>query len=70
MFSNSFKRTYRDFARGPVVNNLPANAVKMGSIPGPGTKIPHDAEQLSPCTTAEVLHSRAHAPQEATTLCN
>ena len=29
------------FPGGPVVKNLPANAGNMGSIPGPGLKIPH-----------------------------
>ena len=28
----------------PVVKNLPCNAGDMGSFPGWGTKIPHDAE--------------------------
>ena len=32
---------------GPVVKNLP-NAGDVGSIPGPGTKIPHAVGQLSP----------------------
>ena len=30
----------QDFLGVPVVKNLPANAGDMGSIPGPGTKIP------------------------------
>ena len=34
-----------------MVKNLPANAGNTGSIPGPGTKSPHAAEQLSPCVT-------------------
>ena len=34
-----------------MVRNPPCNAGDIGSIPGPGTKIPHAAEQLSPCTT-------------------
>ena len=37
------------FPGGAVVENPPANAGDMGSIPGPG--IPHATEQLSPCTT-------------------
>ena len=41
----------RDFPGGPVVENPPANAGDMGSIPGRGTKIPHAVGQLSPCTT-------------------
>ena len=48
----------RDFPGGAVVENLPANAGDTGSSPVSG-KIPHAAEQVSPCaTTAE-----AHAPQ-------
>ena len=30
-----------------MVKNLPSNAGDMGSIPGQGTKIPHDVGQLS-----------------------
>ena len=37
-----------------MVNNLPCNAEDPGSIPHLGTKITHAAEQLSPCTTAEI----------------
>ena len=40
-----------DFPSGPVVKNPPYNAGDAGSIPGQGTKIPHAAGQLSPCTT-------------------
>ena len=32
----------RDFPRGPVVKTRPSNAGGVGSIPGQGTKIPHD----------------------------
>ena len=32
-----------------MVKNLPCNAGDVGLIPGRGTKIPHAAEQLSPC---------------------
>ena len=39
-----------DFPGGPVVKNLPCNAVDTGLIPGRGTKIPHAMEQLSPLT--------------------
>ena len=46
-----------EFPGGPVVENLPCNAVDMGSIPGWGTKIPHAMEQLSSCaTTRESMH--------------
>ena len=37
----------RDFPGGCVVKNLPCNAEDVGSIPGWGTKIPHNTEQLS-----------------------
>ena len=37
-----------------MVENLPANAGDMGSEPW-SRKIPHSAEQLSPCATREVL---------------
>ena len=39
----------RDFPRGTVVKNLPANAGDTGS--SWSGKIPHAAEQLSPCAT-------------------
>ena len=42
----------KDFPHGPVVKNLPCGAGHVGSIPDRGTKIPHEAEQLSPYTTA------------------
>ena len=46
-----------DFPGGPVVKNPPSNAGDVGSIPGWGTKIPHDAGQLSPCAaTTEPVH--------------
>ena len=39
-----------------MVKNLPYNAGDMGSIPGPGTKIPHAVGQLSLCAiTAELV---------------
>ncbi len=43
------------FPGGAVVENLPANAADMGSIPGQGTKIPHATGQLSlHATTTEL----------------
>ena len=41
----------RDLPGGPVVKNPPANAGDTGSIPGPGTKIPHALGHRSPCAT-------------------
>ena len=41
----------RDFPGGPGVKNPPANAGKVGSIPGWETKIPHAVRQLSPWAT-------------------
>ena len=55
-----------DFPGGPVVKNPPSNAGDAGSIPGRGTKIPHDTGQLSPRTTTTELarlNERAHVPQ-------
>ena len=44
-----------------MVKNLPSNAGDIGSIPGPGTKIPRASGQLSPHTiTAEPEFSGAH----------
>ena len=37
-----------DFSGGPVVKNLPSNAVPIGSLSGRGTKIPHAMGQLNP----------------------
>ena len=44
----------RDLLGGPVAKNLPCNAGDVGSIPGPGTKIPHAREQLSPTTESRL----------------
>ena len=53
-----------DFIGGPVVKNLPSSAGDVGSIPGPGTKIPHAAGQLSPhAATTEPGCSGARLPQ-------
>ena len=50
-----------------MVKNLPANAEDMGLIPGPGTKIPHPAEQPSPW--ARTTEKQEKPPQwEAHTL--
>ena len=38
-----------DFPGGPVVKNRPCSAGDVSLIPGPGTKIPNAAGQLSPC---------------------
>ena len=54
----------KDFHSGPVVKNPPSHAGDAGLIPGRGTKIPHAAGQLSPCTaTTEPTRSGACAPQ-------
>ena len=43
----------------PAAKNLPCNAGDAGTISGLGTKIPHDAEQLSPCaTTRDLMHQQ------------
>ena len=50
--SNSFpefqEKEEEDFPGGPVVKNPPADAGDTGSIPDPGTKIPHVTGQLTP----------------------
>ena len=46
------KVAIRDFPGGPVVKSLPCNAGDTGSVPGPGTKIPHAEGPLSPSATA------------------
>ena len=38
-----------------MVENLPCNAGDVDLILGHGTKIPHAAEQLSPCATTTEL---------------
>ena len=54
-----------DFPGGAVVKNPPANAGDVGSIPGPGTEIPHAVEQLSlHTTTTEAWAPRGHALQQ------
>ena len=44
---NGLNTPTRDFSGAPVVKNLPSKAGDTGSIPGPGTKIPRAAGQLS-----------------------
>ena len=54
-----------------MVKNLPCNAGDVGSIPGRGTKIPHAAEQLSPCAvTTEPQLWRTHATTRESMQCN
>ena len=43
------KERKRGLPGGPAVKNPPSNAAGTGLICGPGTKIPHITEQLSPC---------------------
>ena len=50
------KNTIRDFPGGPVVKNLSCNAGDLDSIPGQGTKVPHDLEQRSPLPTTTEAH--------------
>ena len=58
---NANKNHNEGFPGGAVVTNLPANA---GDRFEPWSrKIPHAAEQLSPCTTIPSLRSRARKPQ-------
>ena len=47
-----------------MVKNPPSNAGDTGSSPGPGTKIPHAVQQLSPrAATTEPTRSGAYPPQ-------
>ena len=48
----AFKLKDRDFAGGSVVKNPPANAGDIHEFSAWSRKIPHVAEQLSPCATA------------------
>ena len=54
----------RDFPGGPVIKNPSCNAGDVhGSIPGCRTRIPHAAEQLSPCaTTTEACTPELESP--------
>ena len=38
-----------------MVKNMPSNAGDVGSLPGRGTKIPHNAGQLSPRATTRLV---------------
>ena len=53
-----------DFPGGTVVKNPPYNVGGVGSIPSPGTKIPHASGQLRPGTatteTAVASQSLSH----------
>ena len=40
-----------------MVKNLPTNTGDTGSIPEPGRKTPHAAEQLSPCAATTEVHT-------------
>lgn len=57
----------RDFPDSPMVKNLPAaNVGDTGFIPGPGTKIPPSARQLSlGTTTTEPTHSGGPATRKS-----
>ena len=50
----NIKSRRRDFTAGPVVKNVSCNAGDAGSIPSPGTKIPH------------ANYTEAHVPQHKT----
>ena len=55
-----------DLPGGRVVKNPPTDAGDVGSIPAPGTKIPHAVGQLSPraATTEAPERFRALAPKQ------
>ena len=50
----------QDFPGGPLVENPPASAGDVGSIPG--GEIPHARRHLGPQAAATGLRSGAHAP--------
>ena len=64
--AGGIKRCGQDFPGGTVVKTPPANAGDTGSSPGP-ERIPHAAEQLSPCatTTKPALQSPRATTTEA-----
>ena len=63
------KLNIQNFPGSPVVENLPANAGEMGSIPGPGrSHILVDNRAFTP-QLPEPVHSRAPKPNEPT-CCN
>ena len=58
-FSMLNEEHFWEFPGSPVVKNPSCNAADMGSIPGQGTKISHDAGQLSllATTTEPTYHN-------------
>ena len=51
-----------------MVKDPPANSGDTGSIPGWGTKIPHIAEQLTPCAaTTEAWKPQQEQPPQRET---
>ena len=50
-----------------MVKNLPPKAGEAGSIPNQGTKMPHAAGQLSPCTTTREACMLQRRPRAAPT---
>ena len=68
--SNMLKtQATRDFPGGSVVKNLPSNAGDVAMIPGPETKIPHAAGQLSLCALDPTLYNKEPRCYEKT-LCS
>ena len=47
-------RNIWDFPGGPVVKDPPSKAGDVGSIPGQGTKIPHEGQLSLGATTTEL----------------
>ena len=56
------KLNIQNFPGSPVVENLPANAGEMGSIPGPGRS--HMLQDLSSCATTAEPAPGAHDLQQ------
>ena len=59
LIKNKKVRTY-----GPVVENLPANAGDMGSIPGQGRSHMLQSNQVPVPQLLKPKHPRAHAPKQ------
>ena len=50
----------RGFPGGAVVENLPANAGGVGSVPGWGAKIPHASRQKTKTTNQQAVLGSPH----------
>ena len=60
----NFKNRWWDFPDSPMVENLPAKAGDMGSIPGQGRSHMLQSNQVPVPQLLKPKHSRAHAPKQ------